>query len=196
LAERELTSREILSLAYPLEGHPDNLAASLLGGWVISRVDGLFVGAERLPAKLQARYVVCIPEVEVSTSRAREILPDGYRLQDVAFNLQRVSLLIHALSSGRSELIREATQDKIHQNYRATLVPGMDRVLSLDRMPADIEKCVLGVTISGSGSTVLAIVSGEEDAIGKWLVDCFSEAGISSRFLVLELDDHGAVLLD
>jgi homoserine kinase len=197
MADKEMTDQEILSLAYPLEGHPDNLSASLLGGWVISRViDERTIAAERLSSKLEARFVVCIPEVEVSTFQAREILPENYDLKDVAFNLQRVSLLIHALNSNHPELLKEATRDRIHQPYRASLVPGLVEVLSRTDIAPKADTDLLSITLSGSGSTVLAIVQGSEDEIGQWMVDRFAAARVKSRYLVLSLDSRGAAVFD
>jgi len=195
LSGKALDDSQILNLAFPLEGHPDNVAASLLGGWVISRVDSDRIAAERLKSALEARFVVCVPEVEVSTAEARKILPSGYSLEDVAYNLQRIALLVYALEAGRGELLKEATQDRIHQPYRARLVPGADRVLSLKGIPPELERCVLSITISGSGSTMLALVDGQEDAVGKWMVGNFRCEGIQSRYMVLQPDRQGARML-
>jgi homoserine kinase len=160
LSNQEFQQQDILEIALPLEGHPDNLAASLLGGWVLSLVDDSGVKAERLSGALRVQFVVCVPEIEVPTSAARKILPPTYALQDVVFNLQRISLFVHALHNGKPELLREATRDRIHQPYRSKLVPGMENILALNDLPAGLADKLHCVTISGSGSTVLEITGG------------------------------------
>ena len=127
IAGTDLDADQIFQLAFPIEGHPDNLAASLLGGWVVSWVSDHQMGAERLEAKLPCRFVFSIPDTTVATREARDILPASFPLGDITYNLQRCALLIHALNSGRRELIRQATSDRLHQPFRRTLVPGIEQ---------------------------------------------------------------------
>jgi homoserine kinase len=190
LSGNRMSPDQILQLAYPLEGHPDNLSASLLGGWVLSWADQGSISAVRLPSQLDVRFVVCIPRIEISTAEAREILPKAYSLEDIGFNLQRVALLVHAVTSGKTELLREATRDRIHQPFRSKLVPGMERLL--DRKGSEEDWSLLSVTISGSGSTVLAQTDGDEIEIGEWMVGCFKSAGLDSSYHILDLDRFGA----
>lgn len=195
LAGRTLDENEIFQIAYPLEKHPDNLAASLLGGWVISRTDGSRMMAERLPAAVNCGFVVAIPEKVVSTEEARAILPADLPIEDIVFNLQRVALFVHAITSGRSELLAEATQDRLHQSYRASLVPGLPAILALESLPGDIGGALLSVTVSGSGSTALALADGRFEEIGNWMVSCFTKVGVKSEFRVLKLEPQGAVII-
>lgn len=193
LSGKCLDHREILDLAYPLEGHPDNLSASLLGGWVLSWIDAKQrVQAEQLQSRLQCRFVATIPETTVSTKEARRILPASYPMEAAVFNLQRCGLLVHALSQGRNDLISEATRDRLHQPFRAELVPGMRAVLQRKDLPACLSRSLLSVTISGSGSTVLALAQDQYQAIGRWMVDTFQKHDTPARFLVLDLDPTGA----
>jgi homoserine kinase len=182
----------IFELAYPLEGHPDNLSASLMGGWVISRVAGSAMKAERLSANLQCRFVLAVPEISVSTHTAREILPAQLDLSDAVFNLQRCALLVHALTTGDSDLLREATQDRLHQSYRASLVPGAVTLLERQGLPETLADCVLSLTVSGSGSSMLAIADGHYEEIGDWMISVFRKEGVKARFLLLDLDQTGA----
>ncbi len=191
LAGASLTTAEILGIAYPLEGHPDNLAASLLGGWALSRLGPDGVKVERITARLRCRFVVAIPEKTVSTAEAREILPKSYPLADAVFNLQRCALLVHALHEGRKELLGEAVQDALHQPYRARLAPGTADLLAARGLPANLRESLLGVTISGSGSTILALVDGHEEAVGHWMVERLAEAGSMARFRILDLAEKG-----
>ena len=104
LSGRQLAPDEVFELAYPLEGHPDNLSASLLGGWVVSRVSEGRMRAVRLKSALDCCFVLAVPELQVSTVKAREILPSSFSLSDTVFNLQRIALLIHAISAGEPHL--------------------------------------------------------------------------------------------
>ncbi len=195
LAGKRLSEPEILALAYPLEGHPDNLAASLLGGWVLSRVNGDRMQAERLPSRLDVRFVAAVPEVMVSTAEARSILPAHYSRADAVFNLQRCALLVLAVTQGRWDLMGEATEDRIHQRYRAALVPGALDVLERRGLPAELQSLVLAVTVSGSGSTLLAMVRGAPGAVGDWMVQRLAAAGTRAACHVLDLDVRGARVL-
>ncbi len=192
---RILQPEQVFELAYPLEGHPDNLSASLLGGWVISRVTEGRMRAERLVTSIRCHFVLAVPEVEVSTQKAREILPARVGMSDAVFNLQRCALLIHAISSGKNWLLREATQDRLHQSHRATLVPGAPAVLDCRDLPQEVAESLISITVSGSGSTLLAITEGHCEKIGKWMVAVLGKEGTRARFLVLDLDEKGARLL-
>jgi homoserine kinase len=192
LARVRLTPDEILAIAYPLEGHPDNLAASLHGGWVLSRSRGEEVRAEQLRATLECSFVLAVPEITISTQEARAILPRQYELSQVVHNLQRCALLVHALYSGKKELVNEALQDEVHQPYRAGLIPGLTDLLRRRDLPEAISSHLLGVSISGSGSCVLSLADGSFDPIGKWMVSTLRRHGTGSSYLVLELDTQGA----
>lgn len=192
MSGRNLTIREILDLAYPLEGHPENLAASLLGGWIICRTNGTSMEAEKIATRPSWRYIVAIPDATVSTREAREILPSSYSLRDTIFNLQRVALLVHAVYSDRGDLLKDATEDRIHQPYRATLVPGLGALLQRQNLDRELEDDLLSISISGSGSAVLAIASGHYEEIGGWMLSVLAKAGTTARYLVLNLDTEGA----
>ena len=191
ISGRTLTTQEILELALPLEGHPDNLAASLLGGWVLSCSDGSNLRTERIDSSLDCRFVVAVPDNEVSTQKAREILPEAYALGDVVFGLQHCALLIHALHKGDGNLLQEATRDRIHQPYRRRLVPGIEELLKRRKLLSDLASDLLSVTISGSGSTVLAIARGSFEQIADWMEKTLAAHGTQSSTQVLDLDTEG-----
>jgi homoserine kinase len=192
LTGQSLPQGEALRLAYELEGHPDNVAASLLGGWVLSCTEGSRLTAERIPSRLACRFVVAIPEMTISTSEARAILPKSYDLTDSVFSLQRCGLMVLAISQGRGDLLAEATRDRLHQPFRAKLIPGAQAVLERRSLPDRLQGSVLSVTISGSGSTLLAIARDDFQQVGHWMTDVLGEAGVRSEFRVLDLDLDGA----
>ncbi len=195
IAGARLPERESLAIAYGLEGHPENVAASLMGGWTLSWVDSGKVWSERLPFKLDCRFVVAIPDIEISTRQARAILPEQYGLKDAVFNLQRCGLLVFALSQGRPDLLREATRDQLHQAFRASLIPGAESVLSREGLPRHLDEKVLALTVSGSGSTLLAITTGGHDEVGGWMVDALAANRSRADYHVLDLDVRGVRLV-
>jgi homoserine kinase len=195
LAQIRLTPEETFQIAYPLEGHPDNIAASLLGGWVASRVENDSMAAECLESRLDVKFVVAIPDQTVSTQEAREILPGKLNLSDAVFNVQRAALFVHALGTGRIDLLRPATEDRLHQCYRASLIPGLSELLIRNGLPRELEGELLSITVSGSGSTVLAIARSACEPIGDWMVRVLAGAGVSAQYKILDLDEDGARLI-
>jgi homoserine kinase len=100
--------------------------------------------------------VIATPEIALETRRARSILPDRVSREDAVFNVQRTALLVQAVATADGEALREATRDRLHQPYRAALVPGLERAL------AWTEPSVLAVFLSGAGPSLVAVVSGDE----------------------------------
>ncbi len=195
LSGGSLSTHQVFQIAYPLEGHPDNLAASLLGGWVLSRVDEDRMQAERLLSVLSCRFVVAVPEITVSTREARAILPEQYPLEDATFNLQRCGLLIHALNSGQKQLLREAMEDRLHQPFRSRLVPGMEELLRLENLSEEWSDSLLGVSISGSGSTAIVLADDHYEQIGNWMLKTLLARATPSDWQVVDLDTSGAQVL-
>lgn len=189
-----LSTEEIFQLGYPLEGHPDNLAASLLGGWVLSWIEGRQMHSVQLNSRLPCRFVVAVPDVTISTAHARRILPETCSYSDAVFNLQRCALLIHALHTGDRGLIRKATRDRLHQTYRASLVPGLTSILESKDLPKSIDHSLMGACISGSGSAIVALADDQYEGIAQWMSDIFRRHGLACTCLVLDLDSQGATV--
>lgn len=137
---------DLLTLAAELEGHPDNVAAALLGGFVLF-ADGQATRLD-VPAGLEALLVV--PERSVRTSSARAVLPDEVPMADAVFNVAHTGLLVLGLVQGRWDLVARGLQDRLHQPRRASLYPRSMELV--ERAP---ELGALGATISGAGPTVL-----------------------------------------
>ena len=199
LSGRSMSGEEIFNIAYPLEKHPDNLAASCLGGWALSLVSaGGRMSAEPLASALDIDYIVVIPEFTVSTKEAREILPSSYTLEDAVYNIQRAALLVHAVREGRPDLIRQASGDRLHQKYRAPLVPGMTDLLEFRGLDGSLGRSLLSVTVSGSGSAMLGMAARSERSreIGEWMCRAFRDRSIPAQYRILELDRQGARLIN
>jgi len=190
-----LESDKVLAYATRIEGHSDNVSAALLGSFVVSCVtaDG-GVLAESIDWPERVHAVVVVPDFKVRTEQARAVLPDDIPYRDAAFNIQRSSLMVAAVASGRLELIREAIRDRLHQPYRASLVPGLARILEIADGELDSSPGFLGLALSGSGPTVVALATSDFDCIAGTISAGFNEHGIDSRHLVLPIDAQGRVI--
>ncbi|HEY1766754.1 MAG TPA: homoserine kinase [Terracidiphilus sp.] len=146
----------ILEEAYALEGHPDNVAACWLGGFVATACEGRAVHAARVTPPAEWRAIVVLPAEPLPTSKARAVLPARYPLADVVANLQSVSLLTLAFAQARADLLRTAMTDHIHQPYRAPICPLLPVLLPLVGGHG-----ILGAALSGAGPSVLVIVDGQ-----------------------------------
>lgn len=156
-----LSPEAVLDEAYMLEGHPDNVAACWLGGFVASVCEGRRVYPVHVSPPEDWRVIVALPAEPLPTSVARSVLPASYWLQDVVQNLQSLSLLGLAFARGRGDLLRLAMQDKVHQPYRAAICPLLPLLL-----PLAGEHGILGASLSGAGPSVLVIVDSESSLTG------------------------------
>ncbi len=140
----------VLNEAAHIEGHPDNVAACVLGSVVASAIDaGGAARAVRLEMPERFEAAVVTPDFMLPTVEARAALPEAYSKRDAVFNVQRAALLMAALASGNTSAFPTALEDAMHQPFRARLVPGLDEILRL-RAPG-----LLGCTLSGAGPSVL-----------------------------------------
>jgi homoserine kinase len=188
----ELSPDEILARALPLEGHPDNITPALLGGLTVSAiVEGRVVSARvRVPKRLKAMAV--IPSLEIATKRAREALPQQVPFQDAVFNLNRLALLLAGLMTDRLDLLAAGTEDRLHQPYRAALLPGMEAILEEGRRAG-----AHAVFLSGAGSSLLALVTEDGEEIGRRMGERWRhEFGIENHVRLLEIDRHGLTYLE
>jgi homoserine kinase len=181
----------LVALAARAEGHPDNVAAAVHGGLTVSCADGPAVGAVSLPVPPALRFVVLVPELQSATREARAVLPNEVSRADAVFNVQRVSLLLAALASGRIDLLSTAMHDRLHQPYRLRLFPWMDAVAASAR-----EAGALGCVLSGAGPSMLAVVPGAADVVARAMAETLAGGGLAGRALELEVDLDGVVRLD
>ncbi len=147
----------ILEEAYKLEGHPDNVAACWLGGFVAAVCEGTKVYATQVSPPKEWRAIVALPAEPLATSKARAVLPASYSLADVVANLQAVATLGLAFAQGRGDLLRMAMNDRIHQPYRApycSLLPILTPLVG--------QHSILGVALSGAGPAVLVVLEGTD----------------------------------
>ena len=186
-----LTQDDILNIAAAMDGHPDNVAASIFGGVVIaSPTDQGVVCMKFLPPK-PVDVVIVVPDFHLLTSDARSILPASVDLQTAVFNISRTSLLVAALTTGDFRLFGIVMDDKLHQPYREKLIPGMRDVFQAARSVNE----KVAVALSGAGPSIVAFCTGNSTEIGKRMQQAFLRNGINSRVMILNIDEEGAVAL-
>ena len=184
---KDLEAPELLLWAQEIEGHIDNAAAAYQGGLVFALckgVDRVIAVKTNFPDGI--RILVITPSIAVPTHEARQVLPASYSRDDVVHTLQRTALLASTCFSGRFDLFPELFDDKLHHPFRQKLVPGIERCLRLRH------EGLLGVAISGSGSSVIAFVTRNEAPIAQALQKVFAEEGVSSQALFTSADNSGA----
>lgn len=180
--ERRLDEAALLRLATELEGHPDNVAAALAGGFTLAWTEPEGARLIRLEPSPRIAPLAFVPDTELSTRKARGLLPRTVPHADAAANAARAALLVEALTRS-PELLLVATEDRLHQDYRGPAMPA-----SLDlikRLRAD----GVAATVSGAGPTVLALVT-DDDA-----ERVASLAGEGWRVHHLRVDPAGATVL-
>jgi homoserine kinase len=184
----QLTAEDLLEFVSELEGHPDNVAPSLYGGLVAS-ISGKPVRCSRCLFPDSWSVVAVTPALELETKRARAVLPPVLSYKDAVFNVQRSAFLMAQIVQGRREGIREAMRDRLHQPYRCDLLPGLREILD---MPD--QEGLVGVALSGAGSTVVAFADGNAEAIGESIRAIFRLHGLSSQVRVLKPDNTGLTI--
>ena len=148
----ELSGSELLAIATSVEGHPDNIAPALFGGFTVSAMDGIAAVTTHFPISEKLFFTLLIPDFELSTDLARSVLPEAVSRQDAIFNISRSALLIKALERGDRQLMRIALEDKLHQPYRTKLIQGFETAEAAAK-----KLDAMGICISGAGSTLLCI---------------------------------------
>jgi homoserine kinase len=183
-----LSPNQMLNAATALEGHPDNVAAALLGGLTSSceLPDGSATAVQfRWPEALH--LIVLTPDFGLSTQSARQVLPSHVVRGDAVYNIQRVALLIHSLQTENFSLLREALQDKLHQPYRQSLIPGLEELLHLEHPD------LLGVCLSGAGPSVVALARKNIGTIVTLMKKNYARIGVKCEVRVLEAHQSASV---
>ncbi len=187
LAEKGPTLDELTRHVTEIEGHPDNALPALLGGVVIAaQVENAPPTYLRFEPPPGISALAVMPHIVLPTAAARALLPAEYKRADVVFNIQRAALLAAALVAGDKRALRVASGDRVHQPYRAPLVPGFDEILGF-KLPG-----LLSVALSGAGPSVLALIEGNGPAIGAAMRDAFAREGIESDIFELAIVGEGA----
>jgi homoserine kinase len=176
----------ILNKAAQIEGHPDNVAACVLGSIVAAAIDaGGVARAVRLELPASYGVAVVVPDFVLPTSRARAVLPDCYSSADTLFNIQRSTLLIAALATGTTSAFPAAFEDRLHQPYRYALVPGLEEMVQL-RAPG-----LLGCALSGAGPSILVFYEKDYGEVCDLVRQIFAAHGHQSEILRVRIAERG-----
>jgi homoserine kinase len=180
-----------LAVAAGVDGHPENAAASVLGGLVTATtIEGAPLAA-RLPLDPELRFVVLVPSRPLATARARQALPAQVPHVDAAFNLGRMGMLVAGLAD-RRQLVHEATEDRLHQTQRTPLFPE-----STHLMAGLIDAGALAASWSGAGPSLLAVCdAANANRVRARGDELLAEAAVSGVALLLEADLEGLVVED
>jgi homoserine kinase len=180
-----------LGVAARVDGHPENAAASVVGGLVAAGTVGGTARAAHLPLDPSLVVVVIVPDRTLPTAEARQVLPDRVDRPDAAFNLGRMGLLLAGLADRRA-LVREATEDRLHQDYRSALFPEAP-----DLLAALVDGGALAACWSGAGPSLLGFTTvADEPAVRSAARVALAAAGVAGRVLVLRPDLVGLVTGD
>jgi homoserine kinase len=189
LAGSPLSSEQVMRLAIEMEGHPDNVVPALMGGCRLTASD-----PERIwticdvPWHEDVVPVVAIPNFELSTAEARQVLPAHYSRADAIFNVAHLGLLLRGLQAGQADWLKTGLQDRIHQPYRQTLIKGYEAVQA-----AALEADAYGLVMSGAGPTLLALAHPSRTvAVEAAMAEAWMSEGISVQTLILQVDTEGA----
>jgi len=191
LLGRPLDRAHMLELAADIEGHPDNVAATMLGGLtiVVRKDDRLLTKKILVP---EVHVAVAVPRLAFSTTSARAGLPAKVPMQDAVFNMGRIPLVVEALRTGDYELLHQVMEDRLHQATRLKLIPG-----GVQALRAAQEAGAAAVAVSGSGPSLIAFVSLATDAmrVARAMADAFGAAGVEATPLGLRASAVGATVV-
>ena len=190
---KKFSKNDLLRFATEIEGHPDNVAPAIFGGFTVSVVDKGQVQTFSFLPKIKLKLIVAVPDFPLSTRTARQVLPKTVPLKDAIFNISRASMLVAALIQGKENFLSSAFDDALHQPYRKNLVPGMNDVFAAAKKSG-----ALGVALSGAGPCLIAFSAANkkiENEIATEMVQAFKENNINSNALILNLDTRGAFVI-
>ena len=184
-----LADDEKLQIASLIEGHPDNVAPALFGGFTVSVTDGDKAVSRKFPINDKLNFVALIPPFRLSTALSRSVLPDRPSRADAVFNIGRAALFTKALADADGELIKVSMQDKIHQDYRFPLIEGWQDIL------AAADKCgALSCCISGAGSNLLTLST--DAGFSSKLKDTLSKTHTHWDIRQVQADYEGAKIIE
>jgi len=181
-----LGADELLALATELEGHPDNVAPALLGGLTIAWTAADGARAKRLIVHRGVSPLVCIPDFSVSTEHARSLQPGSVPYEDAVFNLSRSALLVAALVQS-PELLFEATEDRLHQDYRASAMPETYELVM------KLREAGFAAVVSGAGPSIL-VLAADPAARADAAAIVAAQGRSHWRSLMLAVDVRGATV--
>ena len=189
-SELPFSQQQLLEQAVELEGHPDNVTPALLGGLQLVVREGDVLLPAPVPVPEDIRAVLFVPHMTIATEDARAVLPSEVTRQDAVYNMGRAALLVNALATDRLGDLRLATMDRLHQPYRQKLFPAMKVIFS-----GAMTGGALGVFLSGSGSTILALTKGHEMTVAYEMAEAARQASIEGEVKITRPTSRGAYVV-
>lgn len=187
-----LSQPELVDLGARIEAHPDNIAASLLGGLTVGAIgdgeEGMLIASYAVD---DWNLAVVKPHITIFTEDARRVLPKTVSLTDAVYNIQRIPFLLSALCGGDEATLRFAARDRLHQDYRLPLIPGGRAVLDAAETAG-----AAAAIISGSGPTLLAFTMGDTAPILDAMTSACRAAGTDCDAYTLKVTTNGAEIVD
>ena len=186
-----LTKRQMLTLATAIEGHPDNVAPAMLGGFVTSVIDEGQVYSVKKDIDPELAFAAFVPDFRLLTAKARAALPQMVSHKDAVYNLSRAALATAAFCDGDYALLGVATKDVLHQQYRLPLIQGGDEIFELA-----LDLGAMAAYISGAGPTIMAVVDRDDQVFFERAAAALQQSETLRRFTVRRLlaDNAGAVV--
>lgn len=184
---------DLLQFATDIEGHPDNVAPAIYGGFTVNTVTNGHVECFSFLPRIVMRFVVMVPDFYLSTKSAREVLPAEVPMKDAVFNVSHAAMMVAALARGSEKHLGNAFEDALHQNYRASLIPGM-----FDVFAAAKKAGAYGAVLSGAGPCLIAFVPAHRkctEDVAAAMQESFRAHNVEARPLHLRLDTKGARVL-
>lgn len=191
LLGKPLSLHGILELAAEMEGHADNVAPALLGGLVVSTMERDRVLAHKIQlgtnnSEFSLHPTVVLPDFQLSTEKARSVLPRQVAIEDAVHNVSRAVMVAEAFRTGDLNLLGQAMSDMLHQPYRLPLIPGGQAAVEA------AQKAGAVAALSGAGPGMIAFSAKQDPAIGEAMRRAFEEAGLQARIFHLRISTHGA----
>lgn len=183
----DVSDADVIDIGGAMEGHADNVSASVLGGVTVSAPAGDRFVSELLTSSIPWTPVLFVPDLAAFTSNARAVLPTHIPMADVIANVSRSSLLTVALRTGNDEHLRIGMEDRLHQPYRAKIFPHLNPVIA-----AAIEAGAAGAALSGAGPTILALSRPEHaEAVRLAMAEAAEGCNVPGRNLSVAMVSRG-----
>ena len=184
----------LLSIATEIEGHPDNVTPAIVGGLVMSSLenDGSII-YRKLDWPDDWAITVCIPDVELATEISRSVIPKEVPLEEAIFNLKRMGMFVNAVNKHDSDLMKLALTDRLHQPYRAKLVPGLKELSEAFKHEEDVLGCVL----SGAGSSMLIISKNNiVEKVTSTTLEIMENLNVKADVRNLKIEQNGTTIIE
>ncbi len=187
ICKKELSQEELMQICAKLEGHADNIVAAFLGGLTICGYKDNKLIYKNFFVRYGIRAIIAIPQnLEVNTRDAVAVLPKKVPFEDAVFNLNRVAFFVNGIITDDLETMGLGMEDRLHQPYRKKLIPGLENVFEAAK-----DAGAHGVSLSGAGSSVVAITNRYPQPIGQAMKKAFKRNGIEAKVMILDVDNKG-----